>query len=49
LPKPAEFASTDGLEKEKDAIDAKLRDVSGELKPIMVRTWAMGGLETSAK
>ena len=36
LPKPAELSTTDGLEADKDAIDAQLRKISDELQPIMV-------------
>ncbi len=38
LPKPVELASPVELEKEKDAIDAKLKKISNELQPVMVRT-----------
>ena len=48
LPKPAEFASTDGLEKEKDEFDAKIKKITADLQPIMVCTCMMGGLEIFA-
>lgn len=35
LPKPVELTSSDNLERDKDAIDAKLRKISDELQPIM--------------
>lgn len=36
LPKPAELSTTDGLEADKDAIDAKLRKLSDDIQPILV-------------